>query len=97
MALAPISPAAVAGAYQRVQAGPGPGGDAFGGVLARAVQGVVDAGHQAEAQTVRALSGGGNLTDVATAVSQAQLALQAATAVRDRVVQAYQEIMRMPI
>ncbi len=97
MALAPLSPAAVAGAYQRVQAAPGPDGSTFGTVLGQAMQGVVDAGHQADAQTVGALSGAGNLTDVATAVSRAQLALQAATAVRDRVVQAYQEIMRMPV
>jgi len=34
---------------------------------------------------------------VALAVSHAELALQGAVAVRDKVVQAYQDIMRMPI
>ncbi len=97
MALAPITLASAANAYQRVLAGEHSSGGGFGEVLSRAVQGVVDAGHAADAQTVKALSGDGNLTEVATAVSQAQLALQAATAVRDRVVQAYQDIMRMPI
>ncbi len=35
--------------------------------------------------------------DVVQAVSNAELTLQTVVAVRDRVVNAYQEIMRMPI
>jgi len=46
---------------------------------------------------MQAISGQGNLTDVVTALSRAELSLQTATAVRDRVVQAYQSIMAMPI
>jgi flagellar hook-basal body complex protein FliE len=46
---------------------------------------------------MQGIAGNANLTEVVTAVSRAQLALQTTTAVRDRVVQAYQEIMRMPI
>ena len=45
----------------------------------------------------QALTGGGNLTDVVTALARAELTLQTATTVRDRVVQAYQDIMKMPI
>jgi flagellar hook-basal body complex protein FliE len=97
MAIAPITPTAAASAYQRVQAGPAAGGDGFGGALERAMQGVVDAGHGAESQAKQALVGGGDLTSVVTAVSKAELALQTATAVRDRVVSAYQDIMRMAI
>lgn len=97
MAIAAINPAAAAGAYQRVQAGPDAVDQGFGGALERALQGVVDAGHGAEGQAMQALAGGGDLTHVVTAVSKAELALQAATAVRDRVVSAYQDIMRMPI
>ena len=48
-------------------------------------------------KTMEALTGGGNLTDVVTALSRAELTLQTATAIRDRVVQAYQDIMKMPI
>ncbi len=96
-----VSPSSAANAYGLVDSGAAAGsaGDAggFGNLLQRAMQGVVDAGHNADAQSMQALSGGGNLTDVVTAVSQAQLALQTTTAVRDRVVQAYQEIMRMSI
>jgi flagellar hook-basal body complex protein FliE len=38
-----------------------------------------------------------NLTDVVTALARAELTLQTVTAVRDRVVQAYQDIIKMPI
>ena len=48
-------------------------------------------------QATQALTGGGNLTEVVTALSRAELTLQTATAMRDRVVQAYQDIMKMPI
>ncbi len=98
-----VTPSAAAGAYARVDSGAAdPGGDAgaaagFGGALQRAMQGVLDAGHQADAQAMTAIAGGGNLTDVVTAVSKAELALQSTVAIRDRVVQAYQDIMRMPI
>ena len=39
----------------------------------------------------------GTLTNVVTAVNNAQLTLQTAVAVRDRIVQSYQAIMQMPI
>ena len=40
---------------------------------------------------------GGGVSDVVLALSRAELALQTAVAVRDRVVSAYQDVMRMPI
>ena len=51
----------------------------------------------ADAQTAAALTGKADLTQVATAVTQAELALQTTNAIRDKVVQAYQDIMRMTI
>jgi flagellar hook-basal body complex protein FliE len=74
-----------------------PDGASFSGMVSRAMQGVVAAGHEADRQTVQAVSGGGDLTSVVTAVSQAELALQTTVAIRDRVVAAYQDIMKMPI
>lgn len=79
-----------------VAANPAAFGD-FGGMLQSALQGVVSDGHAAEAQSVQALAGHGNILDVVSAVSKAELSLQTTMAVRDRVVQAYQDIMRMPI
>ncbi len=95
-----ITPSGAANAYARVQSGlmdgaQGPKG--FGDALASALDSVVSAGHNADTQAMRAISGGGNLTEVATAVTHAELALQTAVSIRDRVVQAYQDVMRMPI
>ena len=86
-----ITPSAAASAYARTQAG------GFSATLQQAMQNAVDTGHQADQQATAALTGGGNLTDVVTALSRAELTLQTATAIRDRVVQAYQDIVRMPI
>jgi flagellar hook-basal body complex protein FliE len=94
-----VTPADAARAYSRAgQGAPETDGTSgFGAALQRAVDGAIDAGHAADAATTQAISGQGNLTDVVTAVSRAELALQSTVAIRDRVVQAYQDIMRMPI
>lgn len=80
----------------------GPGGIGaktpdFGAALSQALHGAIDAGHAADAQSMQALTGHGNITDLVTAVSKAELALQTTIGIRDRMVQAYQDIMRMPI
>jgi flagellar hook-basal body complex protein FliE len=69
----------------------------FGKMLNGALQGAVDQAGRAEAQARQAISGQGNLLDVVTALSRAELSLQTTVAVRDRVVQAYQDIMHMSI
>ena len=93
-----VTPSSAAQAYSRVDSGEVGNGQAdFGATLQRAMQGAVDDFHATDAKVTQALTGGGNLTDVVTAVSRAELTLQTATAVRDRVVQAYQDIMKMPI
>ena len=96
------NPAQVAAAYrtggaaEAASAAAAPGGG-FGAALQRAVEGAVEAGHAADAGGVRALSGQGGVSEVVLALSRAELALQTAVAVRDRVVSAYQDVMRMPI
>jgi flagellar hook-basal body complex protein FliE len=77
-------------------AGLGEGAD-FGAALRSAVESAVDTGHEAEAASMKAITQGGNVTDVVTALSRAELTLQTATAVRDRMLQAYQDIMRIQI
>ncbi|MCS6933155.1 MAG: flagellar hook-basal body complex protein FliE [Acetobacteraceae bacterium] len=87
-----------AAAAYRAATSPSPSAGAeFGAVLARAMEQAVELGHSADAAATAALTGQGSVTDVVLAVSRAELALQTAVAVRDRVVGAYQEIMRMPI
>jgi flagellar hook-basal body complex protein FliE len=93
-----------AAAYAAVQNGLGAGDDAaaagdssFGAVLQGAVTGLTELGQQADTKSVQAMSGNGSLTDVVMAVSKAEMALDASVAVRDKVVSAYQEIMRMSV
>ncbi len=42
-------------------------------------------------------SGKANIVDVVTAVAETEVAVETLVAVRDRVISAYEEIMRMPI
>ena len=69
----------------------------FGQMLAGALDGVADSGRKAETQALSAVSGKGNLVDVVTAVAESETALQTLVAVRDRVISAYEEIMRMQV
>ena len=43
------------------------------------------------------VTGDANLIDVVTSISTAEVSLEAAIAVRNRIIEAYQEIMRRPI
>lgn len=72
-------------------------GTDFGSVLSQSVSNVIDSGHDAEAKAAQGLTGGGDMTQIVTAVSNAQLALQTTTVIRDRMVQAYQDVMKMTI
>jgi flagellar hook-basal body complex protein FliE len=56
-----------------------------------------DALRASEVASAEALSGRGDLQQVVEAVTEAELGLQKLTAMRDRMISAYQEIMRMPI
>jgi flagellar hook-basal body complex protein FliE len=49
------------------------------------------------AASLKAVTGKADLTAVTQAVGNAEVALQAVVAVRDRVIQAYQDITKMPI
>ena len=94
-----ITPSSAAEAYSRNAGSPTVGGasESFGSAVEQALGHAVQTGHTADDQAMAALSGNGNLTDVVTALSHAEMTLQTATAIRDRVVQAYQDIMKMPI
>ena len=54
-------------------------------------------GQEADTKSVQALNGTGSLTDVVMAVSKVEMALQASVAVRDKMISAYQDIMRMAV
>lgn len=96
------SAAGVAAAYRAAAAVPGveaAGGasQGFGEALNRALETVVDTAQTADQASQQALTGQGSIQDVIAAVARAELTLQTTVAIRDRVVQAYQDVMRMPI
>jgi flagellar hook-basal body complex protein FliE len=93
-----VSIGAVAAAAYRAAATPGAeAGEGFGGLVQRALAQGVEIGRSAEASATAAMLGQGSVTDAVLAISRAEVALQTAVTVRDRVVAAYQDIMRMPI
>lgn len=75
----------------------GADGGNFGAVLKEALGSVVESGHKSDAQMQAMANGKANVVDVVTAVAESEVAVDALVAVRDRVIQAYEEIMRMPI
>jgi flagellar hook-basal body complex protein FliE len=73
------------------------GGPSFSAVLKDAIGNVVDAGKKSDAQSVAMASGKANVMDVVTAVAETDVAVSTLVSVRDRVIAAYEDIMRMPI
>lgn len=78
-------------------AAPAQGGGDFAKMLADQVQGVMEAGKVADAKSMDLVNGKGDVVDVVTAISQTEMAIETMVTVRDRVISAYEEIMRMPI
>jgi flagellar hook-basal body complex protein FliE len=72
-------------------------GDGFADLVKQAAQSTVAGLKQGEAATLQAVAGKADIGQVVTAVANAEVTLQTAVAVRDRVIQAYLDIIRMPI
>jgi flagellar hook-basal body complex protein FliE len=72
-------------------------GPSFGDVLKEAVGGVLDTGRKSDAQTVAMASGKANVMDVVTAVAETDVAVSTLVSVRDKVIAAYEDIMKMSI
>lgn len=72
-------------------------GGSFADMLAQNVQGVVDQGKVADRMALDMVSGKANVVDMVTALSETEMAIESMVTIRDRVISAYEEIMRMPI
>ena len=72
-------------------------GNDFAKMLAQQVQGVVDTGKKSDAMALDMVNGKANVVDMVTALSQTEMAIDSMVTVRDRVISAYEEIMKMPI
>ena len=73
------------------------GAPGFGELLSNVMNQATDQSRAAETQMGAAVQGRAELIDVVTAVASAEASLETVMAVRDQVISAYQEIMRMPI
>ena len=88
----PIRPPALGAAPAARRAGP-----SFGALLKDAIGSVVEAGRNSDTQTQAMAAGKANIVDVVTAVAETEVAIDTLVSVRDKVISAYEEIMRMPI
>lgn len=79
--------------------GPGPAGPkpAFADMVKQAVGEVSSTARAAEKMAVAGVSRQAELVDVVAAVTNAEMTLETVVAVRDKVIAAYQEVMRMSI
>jgi flagellar hook-basal body complex protein FliE len=57
----------------------------------------MESGRKSDAQTVAMAAGKANVMDVVTAVADTDVAVSTLVSVRDRVIAAYEDIMKMPI
>jgi flagellar hook-basal body complex protein FliE len=73
------------------------GGANFGALLKEAVGALNTAARNSETQTQAMAAGKANIVDVVTAVAETEVTIDALVSVRDKVIAAYEEIMRMPI
>jgi len=72
-------------------------GPNFNAMLKEAMDSVSAAGRKSDTQAQAVAMGKANMIDVVTAVAESETAVQALVSVRDKVIAAYEEILRMPI
>ncbi|AZO76599.1 MULTISPECIES: flagellar hook-basal body complex protein FliE [unclassified Bosea (in: a-proteobacteria)] len=69
----------------------------FSSLVGKALESTAQSARQADIQTGNVAAGRSNVVDVVTAVAESEAAIETLVAVRDRVIAAYEEIMRMPV
>ena len=72
-------------------------GSGFWQVLEKNVNDAVNAQYRGEAAGVASLSNKVSPTDLSIAINNAELTLRTITSIRDRVISAYQDIIKMPV
>ncbi len=77
--------------------GTGAADGTFSGMLKDTLENAVDAGRESEKISVQALNGEADLQDVVQSVNNAEMALNTVVKIRDKVIESYQRIMKMPI
>jgi flagellar hook-basal body complex protein FliE len=105
MALAPIlNASSAASAYAKAPQGGGLGLEArdtqaspFADMVKGAVKQAINVQKESEAVSMAAITDRADMSKVVTAVAEAEATLHAVTAIRDKMIDAYKEILRMPV
>jgi flagellar hook-basal body complex protein FliE len=77
--------------------GGNPAGSSFGSILKDVVSAVAEAGRKSDVQAQALAVGKANMVDVVTAVAETETAIETLVSVRDKVIAAYEDILKMPI
>jgi Flagellar hook-basal body protein len=75
----------------------GPEAPSFQDLIGTAAGEAMNTMREGERMSAAAVAGNADITDVVMAVNNAEITLQSVVAVRDRVISAYHEILRMPM
>jgi flagellar hook-basal body complex protein FliE len=92
-----VNPSNAISAYGRAAGAGTAGSPSFGDYMSNVITSAIHQSATTEQAASSGLMGKGDLTHVVASVAQAQVALQTTVAIRDRLIQAYQSIMSMPI
>lgn len=76
---------------------PEAGNDDFGALVRSAIDEAIKIGEKSEKLSIQGVNDRADLNQVVTAVAEAEVTLQTVVAVRDKVIEAYKDILRMPI
>jgi flagellar hook-basal body complex protein FliE len=77
--------------------GAGEKGPNFGSVLKDVINAVSEVAQKSDVQAQGVATGKANMVDVVTAVAETETAVQTLVSVRDKVISAYEDILKMPI
>ena len=72
-------------------------GPSFGALVKEALSSLHRTTQASDAQSQAMAAGKANIVDVVTAVAETEVAINTLVSVRDKVINAYEEIMKMPI
>lgn len=72
-------------------------GPSFGELVHESLDTARTKTYESESLSAKAIANKAELTDLVTSVTNAELTLQTVVAVRDRMISAYQDIIKMPI
>jgi flagellar hook-basal body complex protein FliE len=72
-------------------------GPSFAELVSSGLEQVVESGKASDQAGMDLVNGQADIVDVVTALSETEIAMETMVSIRDKVITAYEEIMRMPI